>query len=81
MVKLQAVNWRKQIDTLTAQADEVRTLSTKVTADSAESIKPQKACDVDGRGTESFHYRHSHSRERGRAASFAAKVPEAGGNG
>ena len=80
MVKLQAVNWRKQIDTLTAQADEVRTLSTKVTADSAESIKPQKAMWTGG-GTESFYYRHSHSRERGREASFAAKVPEAGGNG
>jgi hypothetical protein len=50
IVKLRAANWRKQIDTLTAQADEVRTLSTKVTADSAELIKSQKTCDVDGRG-------------------------------
>jgi len=33
MVELQAAYWRKQFDTLTAQAEEVRALSTKVTAD------------------------------------------------
>ena len=35
IVELQAGYWRKQFDTLTAQAEEVRTLSTKVTADAA----------------------------------------------
>jgi len=33
MVELQAAYWRKQFDILTAQAEEVRALSTKVTAD------------------------------------------------
>jgi hypothetical protein len=42
-VQLQAAFWRKQFDTLTAQAEEVRTLSTKVTADAAESIKSHMA--------------------------------------
>jgi hypothetical protein len=32
IVELQAASWRKQLDALTAQAEEVRTLSTKVTA-------------------------------------------------
>ena len=35
MVKLQAANWRKQIDALTAQAEEVRALSVEVTAAAA----------------------------------------------
>jgi hypothetical protein len=39
MVELQAAYWRKQIGTLTAQAEEVRELSTKVTADTAEALK------------------------------------------
>ena len=39
MVELQAVFWRKQFGALTAQAEEVRALSTKVTADAAEPIK------------------------------------------
>jgi phasin len=39
IVELQAAHWRKQFDALTAQAEEVRTLSTKVTADAAEPIK------------------------------------------
>ena len=41
MVKLQAAHWRKQVDALTAQAEEVRALSTKVTADTAAPIKTQ----------------------------------------
>ena len=47
IVELQAAYWRKQFDALTAQAEEVRTLSTKVTADAAASIKAQVARGVD----------------------------------
>jgi len=43
MVKLQAAHWRKQVDALAAQAEEVRALSTKVTADAAAPIKTQVA--------------------------------------
>jgi phasin len=43
MVELQAVFWRKQFGALTAQAEEVRALSTKVTAAAAEPIKSQIA--------------------------------------
>ena len=43
MVELQAAFWRKQFGTLTAQAEEVRELSTKVTADAAEAIKAHMA--------------------------------------
>jgi phasin len=39
IVELQAAHWRKQFDTLTSQAEEVRALSTKVTADAAKPIK------------------------------------------
>ena len=39
MVELQAVYWQKQFDALTVQAEEVRALSTKVTAAAAEPIK------------------------------------------
>jgi len=39
IVELQAAYWRKQFDALTAQAEEVRALSTKVTANTAEPIK------------------------------------------
>ena len=39
IVELQTAHWRKQFDALTAQAEEVRALSTKVTADTAEPIK------------------------------------------
>jgi hypothetical protein len=39
MFELQAAFWRKQLSVVTAQAEEVRTLSTKVTADAAEPIK------------------------------------------
>ena len=47
MVKLQAVNWRKQVDALTAQAEEVRALSVEVTAAAAAPIKAQMARGVD----------------------------------
>ena len=43
MVELQTAFWRKQFGTLTAQAEEVRALSTKVTADAAEAIKAHMA--------------------------------------
>jgi phasin len=43
IVELQAAFWRKQFGILTAQAEEVRALSTKVTADAAEPIKSQMA--------------------------------------
>jgi len=47
MVELRAAHWRKQFDALTAQAEEVRTLSAKVTADAAAPIKAQVARGVD----------------------------------
>ncbi|MGB0055382.1 MAG: phasin family protein [Methyloceanibacter sp.] len=40
-MELQAAYWRKQLGELTAQAGEMRTLSTKVTADVAAPIKAQ----------------------------------------
>jgi phasin len=43
IVELQAAFWRKQFGILTAQAEEVRALSTKVTAYAAEPIKSQMA--------------------------------------
>jgi phasin len=49
-MELQAVHWRKQLGALAAQAEEVRTLSTKVTADAAEPIKAQVT-----RGMDEFH--------------------------
>ena len=54
MVELHAAYWQKQIGTLTAQAEEVRELSTKVTADAAEAIQAHMARGVNGqeRGTE-----------------------------
>jgi hypothetical protein len=39
--ELQAAYWCKQLDTLTAQAEEVRVLSTQVAADAGEPIKTQ----------------------------------------
>jgi phasin len=48
MVELQAAFWRKQFGVLTAQAEEVRALSTKVTADTVEPIKSQMARGADG---------------------------------
>jgi phasin len=47
MVELQSAFWRKQFGVLTAQAEEVRTLSIKVGADAAEPIKSQVARGVD----------------------------------
>ena len=49
MVKLRAAHWRKQVDALTAQAEEVRALSSRVTAEAAEPLKAQMARGVDGR--------------------------------
>ena len=43
IVELQSAFWRKQFGVLTAQAEEVRALSTKVTADTAEPIRSQMA--------------------------------------
>jgi phasin len=43
IVKLQAANWRKQVDSLTAQAEEVRALSMKVTADATEPLRAHVA--------------------------------------
>ena len=42
IVQLQAAYWQKQFSILTAQAEEVRTLSTKMTADAAAPIKPAR---------------------------------------
>ena len=39
IVELQSAHWRKQVDTLTDQAEEIRALSAKVTADAAEPLK------------------------------------------
>ena len=39
IVEVQAAYWRKMFATITSQAEEVRALSTKVTADAAEPIK------------------------------------------
>ena len=43
IMELQAAFWRKQFGVLTAQAEEVRALSTKVTTDAAEQINSQLA--------------------------------------
>jgi hypothetical protein len=40
-MELQAAHWRKQLDALTAQAEEVRELSIRVTSDAAEPLKEQ----------------------------------------
>jgi phasin len=45
-IELQSAYWRKQLDTLAAQAEEVRTLSAELAADAAEPIR---------RGLEDFH--------------------------
>jgi hypothetical protein len=42
-VELQGAYWRKQFGTLTAQAEEVRAISTKVTSDATEAIKAHMA--------------------------------------
>ena len=49
-VGLQAAYWRKQFDALTAQAGEVRALSTKVTADTAPSREEHVARGVEELG-------------------------------
>ena len=49
LVELQAAFWRKQFGVLTAQAEEVRALSTKVTAAAVEPIKSHMQRAVDGR--------------------------------
>jgi phasin len=41
IVELQTDHWRKQINVLTAQAEEVRTLSTKIVADAGAPLKEQ----------------------------------------
>jgi hypothetical protein len=47
IVELQMDHWQKQIDVLTAQAEEVRTLSTKVVADAGAPLKEQVKRGVD----------------------------------
>ena len=49
MAELQSAFWCKQFSVLTAQAEEVRALSTKVTTAAAEPIKSQMERAVDGR--------------------------------
>jgi hypothetical protein len=48
IAELQAAFWRKQFGVLAAQAEEVRVLSTKVTADIARPIESQMARREDG---------------------------------
>ena len=47
VIELQAAYWRKQFGVLAAQAEEVRILSTQVTADAAKPIKDQVTRGVD----------------------------------
>ena len=47
IVELQAAYWRKQFSALTAQAEEVRALSTKMTAAAAEPLKEHVKRGVD----------------------------------
>ena len=47
MVELQAAYWRKQFDALTAQAEELRTLSTNVVTAAGEPLKEQVKRGVD----------------------------------
>ena len=48
-IELQAAYWRKQLGALTAQAEEFRSLSTKVAADAAAPMKVHVAGGVDER--------------------------------
>jgi phasin len=48
MVRLQTAYWQKQVDALTAQAEEVHAFSMKVMGDAVEPIKPQMAQGADG---------------------------------
>jgi hypothetical protein len=47
IVELQTAYWRKQLGTLTAQAEEVSALATKVTANTAEPIKAHVTRSID----------------------------------
>jgi len=47
IVELQAAYWQKQIDALTAQAEEVRALATKVAADTVEPTKAHMTRSMD----------------------------------
>jgi phasin len=47
IVELQAAFWRKQFSALATQAEEVRALSTKVAADTAEPIKAHMTTSMD----------------------------------
>ena len=47
VIELQAAYWRRQFGALAAQAEEMHTLSTQVTADAAKPIKEQVTRDVD----------------------------------
>jgi phasin len=47
VIELQAAYWRRQFGALAAQAEEMRSLSTQVTADAAKPIKEQVARDMD----------------------------------
>jgi phasin len=48
IVELQRAYWQKQFGALASQAEEVRVLSTKITADAAEPIKSHMARGADG---------------------------------
>jgi phasin len=48
MAELQAAYWRKQFGALAAQAEEVRALSTRVTADTTEPIKAHVTSSIEG---------------------------------
>jgi phasin len=48
MVELQTAYWRKHFSTLTAQAEEVRELSSKVTEDTTEAVKAHMARGANG---------------------------------
>ena len=47
MMEVQAAHWRKQFGLLTSQADEVRALSSKVTANASEPIRAHVAGVMD----------------------------------
>ncbi len=47
IVEIQAAHWQKQFAALRSQAEEVRALSTKVTADAVEPVKAQVTKSMD----------------------------------
>lgn len=47
IIELQAAYWRKQFDTLGAQTEEVRSLSTQVAADAAKPVQEQVTRSMD----------------------------------